>query len=39
MSIESLLIWLDEVLEDAEAELTIEHAKLNRLPADEICDN
>ena len=39
MSIESLLVWLDEVLEDAEAELTLEHAELDQLRADEIWDN
>lgn len=38
MSIESLLLWLDEVLEDAETELALEHSKLDKLPRDEFCD-
>ena len=36
MSIESLLVWLDEVLDEAEAELIIEHAKLDHLRAEEL---
>ena len=39
MSIETLLVWLDEVLDDAEAELTQAQAKLEQLRANEICDN
>jgi hypothetical protein len=39
MSIETLLVWLDDVLYDAEAELTQAQAKLEELRADEICEN
>jgi hypothetical protein len=35
MSIETLIVWLDETLEDAEAELRREQSRFHQLTTDE----